>query len=285
MFICQFSLSSCNPEAKWETKDVEITMTIGDISAGFVECSFSTNKEAYYLIAITPAKTGYNPMNQQKQFMTLALDSANMEYIAWRNELLKAGEFTVAPFASHALQYGDVDYIFTGLEYDTDYWIYAFVVNPEKMTPAGRLYLLPVRTTKGTTKKIAFEYRVKDRWDYTYPINESGHIEDHYPYVAATRDSLEIAESGDSPEMYFELWYSTQAANPSTANIIYGVKAICNDGWESYLEFEEGHTYYTYISGFDGFFNHHVLYKFTWKEKFQQYFKEEDSVLEENTGL
>ena len=28
VFIFQFSLSSCNPEAKYETKDVEVFMTI-----------------------------------------------------------------------------------------------------------------------------------------------------------------------------------------------------------------------------------------------------------------
>ena len=47
-------LASCTPEAKWETDDVIVKMNIGTISAGFIECNFSTNKEAYYLIACRP---------------------------------------------------------------------------------------------------------------------------------------------------------------------------------------------------------------------------------------
>ena len=52
IFILQFSFSSCSPEAKWETKDVNIEMTVTNVSAGFAECEFSTDKEAYYLIAL-----------------------------------------------------------------------------------------------------------------------------------------------------------------------------------------------------------------------------------------
>ena len=40
-------LASCTPEAKWETDDVIVKMNIGTISAGFIECNFSTTKEAY----------------------------------------------------------------------------------------------------------------------------------------------------------------------------------------------------------------------------------------------
>jgi hypothetical protein len=52
-------LTSCTPEAKWEIEDVAIQMDIKTVSAGFIECSFSTTKEAYYMIAIQPAEKGY----------------------------------------------------------------------------------------------------------------------------------------------------------------------------------------------------------------------------------
>ena len=106
---------SCNPEAKWETKDVKVDMSVKTVSAGFVECSFSTNKDAYYLIAITEAWENYNPMYNSKQFMQLALDSAYADYLMWRNYLLRDKEFNVAPFASHSLQYGSINHFFTGL--------------------------------------------------------------------------------------------------------------------------------------------------------------------------
>ena len=40
VFLC----AGCKPEANWETDDIQINMTIDKVSAGYVECSFSTNK-------------------------------------------------------------------------------------------------------------------------------------------------------------------------------------------------------------------------------------------------
>ena len=256
---------SCNPEARWETKDVEITMNVKNVSAGFVECDFKTNKEAYYYVNIIPVRAGYDPMSQQKQFMTLELDEANMEYIRWRNILLQEGEFTVAPFASHSLQYGDVEYFFTGLDPDTDYWIYAFVVNPEKMEPVGKLNLVRVRTTEESTMDIHFSYRIKGAWSYIYPLDEKGNINTHFPYLSNTIDSLELKDLGyDDPIMYGVDWILYFFVHPEDADINYGVKAVCNDGWSTFTEFMEGHTYYTVISGFDGIYENSTLYKFTW---------------------
>ena len=102
LLILMAFFCACNPDARWETEDVNISIDIQYISAGFIECSFSTDKEAYYLIAIDSVHSGYNPMDNQKQFMMLALDSANLSYLRWRNELLKAGEFHIAPFSSHS---------------------------------------------------------------------------------------------------------------------------------------------------------------------------------------
>ena len=88
--------------------------------------------------------------------------------------------------------------------------------------------------------------------------------------------------------MYFALWYADLLAYPEWANVLYGVKAVKNDGWNSSIAFEKGHTYYTYISGFDGGFNHHVIYKFKWDGEFTDYyFTEQDADPDSNddTGL
>ena len=286
-------LASCKTEAPWTTKDVNITMEVKTVSAGFIECEFSTNKEAYYLIAIEPARAGYDPMAHQKEFMMLALDSANVEYIQWRNWLLKSGETNIAPFASHALQYGKVNHFFTNLEPSTDYWVYAFVVNPDKLQPAGKLYLARLKTKAESTVNVFFEYRVHGYWDYIYPVDSTGHIYDHFPYMCATRDSLELLELVPASERstvlvdtvaltyfsdYFEAFMEPGADVSSLLN--YGVKAVENDGWNSYLVFEEGHTYYTAIVGWDGVMGNNVIYKFTWTgEDFEAYFKNEDSFI------
>lgn len=285
---------SCSPEAIWTTSDVEINMEVVNVSAGFVECKFSTNKEAYYLIACVPAVPGENPMDHAKQFMTLALDSANVEYLAWRNTLLKQGEFSIAPFSSHALQYGSVDHFFTGLLPLKTYWIYAFVVNPSTLQPSGKLYLETVTTAEESLFDIHFDYRIKGRWDYIYPVDTLKKIYARFPYIATTRDSTKLSgelfneisdslmlevetqfnatyakplreQEGDTlAYMYLYLWTMDRFLYPEKADVLYGVKAVENDGYSSSEEWLEGKTYYTLISGYDGSFRQTTIYRFCW---------------------
>lgn len=282
IFIFQFSLSSCDPEAKWSTKEVNIDMSVNVVSAGYVECSFATNKEAYYLIAIQEADEGYDPMAHQKQFMTLALDSANVEYLSWRHDQLVKGEFNVAPFASHSLQYGSVTHFFTGLLPGSDYWIYAFVVNPETLQPVGKLYLQKVTTAMESIMDIHFEYRVKGMWDYIYPIDSKNKIYGSFPYIATTCDSLKMVDEEHGTDSaavaYFVFWALERFLDPSKADVYYGVRSVENDGYQSAETFEQGHTYYTAICGYDGSYKQATVYKFTWTgESCNLYFVDTDS--------
>ncbi len=297
LVLCPLSIVlclSCNPEAKWTTSDVEINMEVVTVSAGFVECHFSTNKEAYYLIACVPAVEGENPQDHPKQFMTLALDSANVEYLAWRNSLLKQGEFNIAPFASHALQYGSVNHFFTGLLPGFTYWIYAFVVDPGTLKPSGKLYLETVTTTEESVFDVHFDYRIKGKWDYIYPVDTLNKIYARFPYIATTCDSNSISAAsfdaisdslmvlieddidalvgkpireleGDSlASMFLYLWTLDRFLFTEKADVLYGVKAVENDGWASSEEWKVGQTYYTLISGYDGSFKQTTIYKFHW---------------------
>ena len=275
-------LSSCNPEAQYETKDVAITISPSTISAAYIECSFSTDKEAYYLIACEPAQPGVNPMEHQKPFMMLALDSANTEYIMWRYDQLTAGEFNIAPFSSHCLQYGNIDHFFTNLIPDTDYWIYAFVVEPEKIQPAGKLFMQKVRTKKTSVVDVHFEYRIRGYWDYIYPLNPDGKINNHFPYLASTVDSLTLVDywGGISPEQYFSDYFQAIADVNAKDQIRYGVQVVYNDGYNTDELFELGHTYYTAIVSFDGFIGNNVIYRFTWTgEEMEAYFKPTQSIV------
>ena len=282
LFLSIFVMGSCAlDEAKWATEDVTISMNVGAVSAGFVECQFSTSKDAYYLIDCVPVSQEYDPYSQQKQFMTLAIDSAYIQYLQWRYWLLEAGESNVAPFASHSLYYGKVDKIFTNLVPGADYWVYAFVVNPETMKPAGKLYLQTVHTSDTSIYDVHFDYRVRDVYDYIYPINDKdGSINYYFPYLAATRDSAWLAEEFDkTPEEYFTdlfLLYSEYNLNEM---VRYGVVVTKNDGFNSDEAFEVGHTYYTAIVSYDGFMGHNVIYKFTWTgEGCNLYFTDEDNI-------
>ena len=258
--------------------------------------------------ACVEAVEGENPLDHAKQFMTLALDSANVEYLTWRNKLLKEGEFNIAPFASHSLQYGPVTHFFTGLLPESDYWVYAFVVNPQTLQPAGKLYFERVTTLDESIMDVHFEYRIKGRWDYIYPVDEKGSICSRFPYIATTRDSSKLSLSsfdelsdsvkhyvidsvmladsipldfltGDLLAYYFLYsWTLDRFAFPDSADVIYGVKAVENDGWSSSENWQVGTTYYTLISGYDGSFKQTTIYKFTWTgDSCDLYFHDTDS--------
>lgn len=279
--ILQFLLPSCNPEAKWETKDVKLSMTINTVSAGFVECAFSTDKDAYYLISIVEPWPDYNPVANPKQFMQLALDSAYADYLMWRNNLLREKEFNVAPFSSHSLQYGHTHHFFTGLLPDEDYWVFAFVVDPVTLKPVGPLTLENVKTESESIMDVHFDYRIKGAWDYIYPVDSTGKIQANFPYIAITHDSLSLeadSVSGDEEAFtYFVMWTLERFLYPSLADVIYGVHVVENDGMQSSEVFQAGHTYYTAISGYDGSFKQTTIYKFKWTgSKCEYLFKDTD---------
>lgn len=277
-----FLTLACNPDASWTTKDVSIQISPYTVSAGYVECAFSPDKDAYYLVACEPARKGVNPMDNQKQFMTLALDSAYTEYIQWRYDLLKDGEFNIAPFASHCLQYGKIDKFFTNLKPNTDYWIFAFVVDPDKIQPAGKLFLQTVTTKAISVVDVHFDYRVRGYWDYIYPLNPDGKIVNKFPYLASTVDSAALTDiwGGISPEDYFNDLFITISESHDESYIHYGVTVVKNDGSGTSIPFEVNHTYYTAIVSYDGFMGNNVIYKFTWTgEDFEAYFTDENSIV------
>lgn len=265
---------SCDPNAYWvNDESLKVQMTVETVSAGFVECSFSTDKEAYYLISIEKVSGDYDPLTHQKQFMMLALDSANLKYLAWRNRLLKEGEFNIAPFSSHSLKYGPTKHFFTALTPETDYWVFAFAVNPETLQPISTLTIQKVRTTAESVIDAHFEYRVKGVWDYIYPVDSKGNILANFPYIATTRDSAEL--EGDpkyAPYIFFIEWTYMMHEEPEMAKIRYGVQVVENDGLDSYLEFEENHTYYTFISSYDGYMTDSTIYRFVWQGDSTNYY-------------
>lgn len=274
-------LFSCNPEAPWVVDDVTIEMSAEIVSAGFIEYNFHPNKDAYYLISCMPANELVDPFNHPKQFMILALDSANTAYIQWRNGLLKEGEFNIAPFSSHCLQYGNVTHYFTNLEPSTTYWVFAFVVNPETLKPVGKLFIETVSTTAESVFDVHFDYRVRGIWDYIYPLDPDNKINSKLPYLASTVDSADLVNmwGGMSPEEFFNDLFLTMAEIGDNDNIHYGVNVVKNDGSGRSIPFEADHTYYTAIVSYDGFMGNNVIYRFTWTgENFEAYFTDEDNI-------
>lgn len=279
------SLSSCNSDVKAVSgQDVTISIVEQTVSSGFMNYRFSTNKEAYYHVGIIPAKDApdLTQSNNVKAFMALMLDQTYADYLYWRSDLLWDGTPYVAGFATHSLQYGTVDYNFNLLERNTEYMIYAFPVNAQTNKPDGRLFTHYASTPKTSAheNEVKFEYRVRDYWDYVYPIGKSGEVLSNVPWVGATIDSVELRDMPEykTPADYFFQKFERYILFNETNRIHFGIYVHVNDGigdGTSETFFEEGHTYYSGINLLDGYLSDKakVIYKFRWEgENTQLYF-------------
>lgn len=268
-------LCACDPNAKAYTKRIEIDINVQNISAGFVQVEFSTNREAFYLVSMQPAKEGINPQEIAKTFMLLALDSAYLDYLRWRNEELQNLVPFVADFSSHSLQYGTTNRTFCYLQPDTDYWIFAFGVDPESNKPFGQLFLKTVTTKQKSVLTMDFQYRVRGEWDYVYPRDTAGEIISDVPWIGLTVDSASLRDEGECrvPGEYFVQAFQAYYGIKMDQMIFYGVVAHQNNGdygGTSGTKFEEGHTYYSAFAILDGPISfpppetRYDIYRFTW---------------------
>ena len=272
LLLCAI-FAACNPDVVAYTEDVEITIDVEQVSAGFAQVRFSTNKEAFYLISIQPTQEGINPHDIAKTFMLLSLDSAYADYLYWRNKQLQQYIPFVADLSSHSLQYGDIKHFFTLLQPSTEYWVYAFVVDPNTNKPAGKLFLETITTDSVSRIPVQFEYRIDGCWDYIYPVDSAGEILSTIPWVGETMDSVSIREGGwrVPGEYFFDRFKNVYYEEYD--RILYGIYAHENNGvgdGTSVTNFEVGKTYYTAMAALDAplvfplprsIYN---VYRFTW---------------------
>ena len=263
-------LSSCDPYSIAESgMDVSIDIKVNRISAGFINVEFTPDRDAFYLISVDEVIPGIDPSKLERQFMDLALDSAYVEYVTWRHDHLMSMEPAVADFPSHSLNYSKTNMIVNYLKPDTDYWVYAFVVDRESNKANGRLFYKTIHTEKESIfKDIRFAYRVAGYWDYVYPYNTiTEELVTDVPWIGKTIDSLDLVKLGyETPGHYFDHEFSLYEENKGT--IFTGVYAHKNDGigdGSSKTLFEFGHIYYTAIATLDGPRNECFdIYKFKW---------------------
>ena len=264
---------ACDPDVKSHTKDVVINIDVMNVSAGYAQVHFFTNKKAFYMISIQPVKENIDPQKIAKTFMLLSLDSAYADYLYWRNKQLQVMTPFVADFASHSLQYGDVQHCFTLLKPNTAYWVYAFVVDANANKPAGQLFLETIHTDSVGNIPVYFEYRIDELWDYVYPKDSLGEINSTIPWVGETIDSITLREQGwrVPGEYFFERFQNVYFGDYE--RILYGIYVHKNDGigdGTSTTRYEEGKTYYTGMAALDAPLvfplpqNIYDIYRFTW---------------------
>lgn len=279
----------CSPDSPYSTSpDTTIAISVRQLSAGYIEAAFTPDRDAYYLVAVDTVVPGIDPTAIEKLFMQMAVDSAYRTYQAWREEQEASGvpEHQIARFRSHSLQYGTTRHYAYFLRPNTDYWIYAFSVNPENHQPVSRLFVRTVHTLPESPVICYFQYRIRDQWDYVYPLDATlMNIHTAFPYVAATVDSVTVrrvcAERGiSSPALFFlDSLEHVMATRPDDYRILHGIYAHNNDGigdGSSDTHFVDGETYYTAFAGVDGSTrpgrHQSAVYRFTWHERMDTVF-------------
>lgn len=262
-------LTSCDPDAKYYTKKVSIKIEQKRKSLGYVEAEFTTNKEAYYYMNILPdSNTEYvNLMRKNpKQFMSLMIDSAYVEYVEWRYSFLKSGVTTVADFASHSLRYGPVKKFFQNLKEGSKYHLFAFAVDAESNKPIGELYTLDVETLTHQAVNIHFNARVSGNWFYIYPLDEKNSVIDYSPYVWSYIDEEFFEEKYEkNPEAFlrFLLYGDEEEGYVDITDDISSMGIdVDNDNDRQVLE--SGMTCYIIIASLDGGINKITEYKFVY---------------------
>lgn len=279
---------SCDPfpVVSSSSKEITIDIKINKVSAGFADITFTPSAQTFYLSGVEKAIPDINPQDVENHFMALALDSAYVYYAIWRHRHLLNLESSIADFASHSLDYEQLNTVENFLEPDTDYWAYAFAVDKNSNKPRGHLYTKLFHTEKESIfKNIRFEYRVNGDWHYVYPYDkETNQIVSDVPWVGMTLDSLNIRALGGgiTPGEVFGKYM--EHIDKRDTRVLKGIFVNQNNGigdGSSYTKFEEGHTYYTGMATLDGPLNEcFCVYKFLYKgESTQLYFTEEDSNL------
>lgn len=276
---------SCRTESKYHLVGVDITIGVKDVTRGYVRAEFSTSRDAYYVTGCMPVESDYDPENKSEQFMVLMVDSLYREYLDWRYDYLKDQEDYIADFASHSLQYGLSERFFQGLEPDTAYWVYAFVVDPDTKSPYGDLYLQLVETLDKAENRIWFDTRVQGSYLYMYPrIESDGAIAEDVPYTGGVLDSLAIVSRYPYPEgedfsyslnHFCEELYSTAYTYGILPRITYtGIRQINFSG-----EWTPGNSYYIYMGELDGDIVNRTFFRFTYDKEsrvqdVKEYFRE-----------
>ena len=261
-------LAGCKTESKYHLLGVKFEIEIATVTKGYVHAYFYPSTVAYYVTGCMPVNDWYDPVNKPDQFMTLMVDSLYVEYLDWRYDYLKNQEDYIADFASHSLQYGDSERYFQDLQPDTDYWVYAFVVDPGTKEPFDQLWLTTVRTDSLSAYRAWFDTRVQGSYFYMYPREaEDGAILETVPYTGGIVDALDLVEDIPWPldiegklDKYSERAYELAVDYGILDDITYtGVKQINYAG-----RFKSGHIYYIIIGELQGGIVNRAYYRFSY---------------------
>lgn len=269
--VIAVAFSSCATEAVFETEKVKLEADILDISSGYIRVAANTSKDAYYVVGALPKDVmGFDPINKPKQFCTLILDSLYSDYLDWRFYYLKQGEEHIAPFSSHCLYYNKAEVYLEDLTKNTDYWLYAFVVDPVENKPVGDLVLKTFRTLDPKHKDMHFDAKIDGYFVMVYPHGENDeNLENTAPFVSVMVDSMTVDEvigrtlrPGDMT-IVGEMLYQRYKEMPWMYRVSHEIDKYSyeDDLWTPLVE---GHKYYLLVAVIDGTLLNRTVFEFTW---------------------
>lgn len=245
------AISSCNTVSPYSTDPCKISISIADgtPTASYVLANFVTEGDVNYYYANVATKEEFNKATNHERFMQLCLDWEYVEYVNWRYDLLVDNAEYVTDFASHSLYYGSDSRYFRDLNPSTEYFLYAFCVNPETNQPIGPLYYVPFTTGDLKQSDITFQAMFKEREDGAHisviPSNDNEH------YVWTFEDVKTLEESHLSIKDYAQIILTEMKE--------YGMgESLYTKGPDTYVCTPEDllfdHDYTLVAAGFDGEF-------------------------------
>lgn len=245
--IAAGSAISCSDKAEFISgyTPIKISVENNAIRATQLKVSIEPENDKVYYFCDVVEKSVHTPGQGDLRFMQLTLDSLYRDYIDWRYQLLRENANYVAPFSSHCLSYGKDYRIFLNLKPNTNYYVYAYCVNPETNQPIGGLYTLPIKTTEVKPSTMTFTWERKGTHVAVTPSND----EELYIWDVVEEEMLTEWYDSD-PEEYLKEYVEAYIAMDMLRD------DICQSitGFNFDYMFQEGGTYYFIVAGYDGEF-------------------------------
>lgn len=264
-------LGACTTKSKYHLYSAELDIELLDITPGYIYARFYSTEVTYYVTGCMKVNDQYDPVGKPRQFMTLMVDSLYQDYLRWRYDYLKDQEDYIADFASHSLQYGESEKYFQNLEPCTNYWIYAFVVDPDKKEPSTDVIWMETVTTDSLAiHRAYFDTRIQGTYFYMYPRSEeNGPILEDVPYTGVVVDSASVADiyppkTPDSfmasLDRYLDMTYISAVELKTLPSITYtGVKQVNYSG-----RWEHGKVYYILTGEIQGGIVNRAFFRFVY---------------------
>ncbi len=195
-------MSACNPKAEYSVKPVKIDIIVDttSITAASAKVDIVPQEDVYYYCGISALET-FNNHGYDFRFMQYMVDSIYSDYLSWRKELLVESSPYVASFSSHSLGYGKDSRIFSNLEENSEYVVYAFCVNPDAVAPMGELFCKVIETKDTTTSSLTFAYSIDKKSEGIWFTIEPSNDEETYIIDITDLESLKWYSSVDE---YFQ---------------------------------------------------------------------------------